>query len=120
MPRPGNPWRPDFMAPGPHVKVEKRNAISFDVPAEKPEQDEDDIDDFTNRTRYYESEKVLGKLYRAIDEYGIFKEIQERLEIEDRSDDSTVIPKVWDHVQHACRGFQWKHHLEDAREIRDM
>lgn len=76
MPKTGR-WRPDFEAPGPHVNIQKKDGISFEVPIDRELDDGDDDDDFTNY-RYYESDKVLGKLYRAIDEREIFTQIQQR------------------------------------------
>jgi hypothetical protein len=117
MPKTG-PWRPDFEAPGPHVNIEKKDGISFEVTIDRELDDGDDDDDFTNY-RYYESDKVLGKLYRAIDEREIFTQIQQRATNHNITNMSTVIHKVWQHVQRKCRLIQWEHKLEWARDIRD-
>ncbi len=61
-----NPWRPDFEAPGPHVRIEKHKGLSFDTPVDRERDDEDE--DFS-AYRYYESEKILGKLYRYANLY---------------------------------------------------
>lgn len=62
------------MASGPRVLIQDEiflHSPHYDI--------DDDIDDSEEtlmpKTRYYESSKVLGKLYRAIDEHKIFLEI---------------------------------------------
>jgi hypothetical protein len=73
------PWRPDFEAPGPHVEIEKLMGISFQVvPYQDPNDVMDEDDDDFPRYRYYESDRIIGRLYRAIDEREIFEEIQKR------------------------------------------
>lgn len=63
------------MASGPRVLIQ--DEIFLHSP--HSDFDDDNIDDsevtLTPKTRYYESSKVLGKLYRAIDEHKIFLEI---------------------------------------------
>ncbi|KAL2060352.1 hypothetical protein VTL71DRAFT_9747 [Oculimacula yallundae] len=115
-----NRWRPDFEAPGPHVVIEKKGGLSLEE-IDNPDPDDvvDQDDDFSSY-RYYESEKVLGKLYRAIDEREVFEHIKNRSLNPDISSESTVIDAVWDHVRTKCAGFQYSHHLEWARDIRAM
>jgi hypothetical protein len=119
MPKYSN-WRPDFEAPGPHVTIEDREGIFFeDSKYRDPDEQGDDDDDFTTY-RYYESEKILGKLYRAIDERKIFQDIKDRASRHIVKRESTVIDSAWDYVQRVCRGIQWEHLVEWARDIRDM
>lgn len=111
-------FRPDFEAPGPHVLIEKVEGTSLvDADAFDPQEQGDDDDDLP-RYRYYESTKVLGKLYRAIDERQIFADIQRR-EFGVTSQ-STVINAVWDWVQRECKLIQWEHKRDWAVDIRDM
>jgi hypothetical protein len=115
-----SPWRPDFEAPGPHVKIEKLGGVSFEEAIHRePDEEGDEDDDFTSY-RYYESNKILGKLYRAIDEREIFDQIKQRTMNHVIDEDYTVIEVVWGYVQERCRLIQWEHHLEMARDIRDM
>lgn len=115
-------WRPDFEAPGPYVTIEKKQGIQFDEPiSRRPISDDDD--DFTSY-KYYESDKILGQLYRAIDEQKIFKEIQKRSQISSSTiHTSTVMHAVWGHVQRTLRScrrlIQWEHHKQWATDIRD-
>ncbi|KAH6704064.1 rna-dependent rna polymeras-like protein [Leptodontidium sp. MPI-SDFR-AT-0119] len=115
-----NKWRPDFEAPGPHVKIEKQGGLSLEEVDDKDPDDQVDQDDDFSTYRYYESEKILGRLYRAIDEREIFEHIKHRSLNPDIGSESTVIDSVWDHVQSKCKLFQYSHHLEWARDIRAM
>jgi len=110
-------YRPDFEAPGPHVHIEKKGNIVFEDESIPDEVDDDD--DELKKYRYYESDKVLGKLYRAIDERKIFQEIQERSKVDGHMDASGIIQDVWEHVQNKCELIQWDHLKETARDIRD-
>jgi len=119
MPK-NNNCRPDFEAPGPHVMIEDRKEIFFeDSKYRDPQEQGDDDDDFTTY-RYYESEKILGKLYRAIDERKLFQDIKDRASRHGVTRESTVIDSVWDYVQRVCRIIEWEHLIEWARVIRDM
>ena len=55
------------MAPGPWVKIQDRSEIEMD---ELVVQDEEDGEDDAEgpRYKYYKSEKILGKLFRVVDE----------------------------------------------------
>ncbi|KAI0025215.1 rna-dependent rna polymerase [Xylariomycetidae sp. FL0641] len=110
-------YRPDFLAPAPPANVIGRNDISFELPLPNwSNQDEDD--DAGPRFAYYKSEKILGKLYRQIDERKIWR----------RDIHLTVNlagPSVWDelliHVKKTCEdigGVNWEQALGEARAIR--
>ncbi len=122
MPR-YNIYRPDFMAPGPHVAVQKDKPLSFDA---RPEYNDGNDDDDFSAYKFYESEKILGKLYRAIDERDVFNGVQQQgppqcvNEVDRaRHSASSVLEVVWAYVQHRCQAIQWEHHLDRARGIRD-
>lgn len=116
-----SPWRPDFEAPGPHVQIMSKKSILYDTTVGGNSSDnDDDEDDGPAPYRYYESNKILGKLYRAIDERKIFLEIQTRVRMDGGLDSSTLMHAVWDNVKKRCRLIQWEHKTEWARNIRDM
>lgn len=116
----GNPWRPDFEAPGPHVTIEKNNGIVFETkPFRDPLDQEDEDDEFTSY-RYYESNKILGKLYRAIDEQAVFQDIQKRASASGITSRSNIIDEVWRYVEKKVQGFQWEDQMDWASDIRDM
>lgn len=121
MPKHSN-VKPDFQAPGPRVLIEKA------IKVEKLELGEEDADDDleespseTRRTRYYESHKVLGKLYRAIDEHKFFEEVQRQSTSTNgiRNHTRILIDAVWRYVQKQTALIQWSHLLEFARDVRD-
>lgn len=60
------PFRPDFMAPSASTKVEKGVKRPAEMAAPEGNQ----------RYRYYESNNVLGKLYRAVDEDIFFRDLE--------------------------------------------
>ncbi|KAK4183734.1 RNA dependent RNA polymerase-domain-containing protein [Podospora australis] len=73
LPRPNKNWRPDFLAPGTQITIHNKSEIDLD---EHLAQD-DNADDEGNegpKYRYYLSEKILGQLYRAVDEHRIWNE----------------------------------------------
>lgn len=111
-------FRPDFEAPGPHVIIEQLEGATFAAENEVDPGDQDDEDDDLPRYRYYESRKILGKLYREIDEQDLYKQIQKREA--GITNQSTVISAIWASVQKECRLIQWEYHLDWAHEIRDM
>ncbi|KAE9382198.1 RdRP-domain-containing protein [Stipitochalara longipes BDJ] len=115
-----NPWRPDFESPGPHVKIEDKVGITFDDPDDRDPDELGDEDDDFSHYRYYESHKILGKLYRAIDERKIFEDIKRRASSQHVNSRLTVIDQVWSYVRRTCSLIQWEHHREWARDIRDM
>jgi hypothetical protein len=111
-------WRPDFMAPGPHVRIEKLGQGGVQLgELLAPTEPTDDLDDDVSNLKYYESPKILGKLYRAIDERQVFADIK-LLSL--NTDDNNVMQHVWEFVTYRCQGILWKHCLQHGRHIRDM
>ena len=113
-----SPYRPDFEAPGPHVTIENRSGIIFQSVPEQDADHTDEDDDFV-KYRYYESEKILGKLYRNIDERKIFSEIQERSNGYTTNDmyAPKIMQIVWSYVQEKCHLILWEHQKDWARAI---
>ncbi|TKA75094.1 hypothetical protein B0A49_03357 [Cryomyces minteri] len=117
-----NNLRPDFMAHGPRVLIEDGVALAAEA-----EEDDDDpvsaLDPDARPYRYYESNKVLGQLYRAIDEKSFFEEMQSQsrssVTIKPGLGSQTLMDKLWDYVQRETSLIQWEHRMELAREIRE-
>ncbi|KAM3066365.1 hypothetical protein ACMFMG_003126 [Clarireedia jacksonii] len=110
-------WRPDFMAPGPHVRIHKLGHGGVELAdMHAPVDPTDDLDDDVSNLKYYESPRILGKLYRAIDERQVFADIK----LLSFQKDSNVMQRVWEFVSYRCQGIFWKHCLEDGQQIRDM
>lgn len=111
------------MATGPHCIIEKEKPLRL---VRQPERDVgDDSDGELPKYRFYESTKILGKLYRAIDEESIFSGLQIPRALQGmktgsrRRSGRTVLKSIWEFVQHQCQLFQWDHHLDRARGIRE-
>lgn len=71
--------------------------------------------------RYYASEKVLGKLYREIDEHNFFKEIQKQSRMPSTIPGNThsLAGAVWNYVRDQTALIQWQHFESWAREVKD-
>lgn len=86
------PYRPDFMAYGPHITVSKDKALAFS----EPEEIEVDDEDHTPIYKYYESPKILGKLFRAINEREIFSNVQRTGQ--PRGSETSVLLGIYDYL----------------------
>jgi hypothetical protein len=111
------------MAPGPHVEIMKHKPISFDDAKTTSDGDED-----SPGYKYYHSDKILGKLFDAVDEKEIFQRMQDNsfqhaFHRTDRGWDRnwSLLKDVWGHIQERCSSLsvEWKSHLDRARGIRD-
>lgn len=73
------------------------------------------------RLRYYESQNVLGKLYREIDEHKFFEAIQEQSRMPSLNPSKTrsLADAVWNYVRDKTALIQWHHHMAWARDVRD-
>jgi len=88
-----------------------------------PSDDEDDEDDPVNalnpdskKTMYYRSEKVLGQLYRNIDETQFLPDIQQKQMIEPAG--HLLIDRIWAYVVRETELIQWTYQIENAQNIR--
>lgn len=68
----GDRYRPDFLAPAALANIKDRAEISFEAPVAIT--DEDDEESVGPRFQYYYSDKILGQLFRGIDEKKIWYE----------------------------------------------
>lgn len=116
LPR-SSPIRPDFLAPGPRVFVEKERIV------EENENLDDEYGENDTGMQYYESEKILGRLYRAIDE----KKFRRELEAEVKYDRAgrevvSVIDGVWNFLEHEVPDDCYWYHgdrFDQARDIKE-
>ncbi|XP_044723884.1 RNA dependent RNA polymerase domain-containing protein [Hirsutella rhossiliensis] len=112
--------RPDFLSPAPPVKLYDLGQIDF---IEERRMDDDDDDDGMGgaRHKYHKSEKILGQLYRGVDEKKIWSEDIHR----------TVNmngPSVWDQLLGRMQAeldaygidTEYKRHSEDAWKLRNL
>ncbi|KAF7533327.1 hypothetical protein G7054_g7182 [Neopestalotiopsis clavispora] len=117
-----NRFRPDFMAPAPPTHLQNRTEIVFDAPT-RPAADEynDEEDDSGPGLRYYLSEKILGQLYRAINEQKIWKE---SVRIDRKQGDGVEVwNKFQSYVMEQCEdklgGVTWASFIDEAWVIRE-
>lgn len=107
-------YKPDFMAPGPRVKIEERGIIfepeklNIETPNDFRRVGEPRPD------RYYESSNVLGILYRSMDESSFFSDLRKRSAIlkDDENVTKGVLVDLWDHVQAETSELEWEHYME--------
>ena len=117
-PRISRRYRPDFMAPGPRVVVEKGLSV-FEPRASLFRADEEDPVEELNpesfTMRYYESKKALGVLYRAIDERAFIKEIQSH----HATSTTDLLSRIWGRVREKTLLVEYGHLVEWAQEIKE-
>ncbi|KAF2500834.1 RNA-directed RNA polymerase [Lophium mytilinum] len=122
LPRGDNGIRPDFMATGPRVFVESKGAVLEDA-------DEDDeeidpvraLDPDQRKFRYYESDNVLGRLYRAIDEAKFFEQMQkDSRTMKAKDPKNSLMEKLLQHVKREAAGLQYAQYAELARTLREQ
>lgn len=119
MPRHSN-VRPDFQAPGPRVLVDE--SINVQEDSDDDPDDEDDNEEASMpQLRYYQSQKVLGKLYRAIDEHKIFEQIQQQSRPSKVGSGSgkDAMSRVWNYVQKVTALIEYRHCMPFARLVKE-
>ncbi|KAK8108246.1 RNA-dependent RNA polymerase [Apiospora kogelbergensis] len=116
-----NRFRPDFMAPSAPMNIKSRTEISFESETMDAAGDDDDEEDDRPQFIYYESNKILGVLYRAIDEKRIWHKTV-------RVNSKRVAgPAVWDALLLFVEGecletlgeVNWKQYESEALKIRE-
>ncbi|PWY94616.1 rna-dependent rna polymerase [Aspergillus sclerotioniger CBS 115572] len=111
----GSNFRPDFMAPGPLAHIHSKSEIELDQYVFQAAYDEDDPEP---SRKYYRSERILGKLYRAIDERKIWNE-------DVHSNVSADEDEFWNEflwsTYERCNSIgpiSWERWLDEARRVR--
>ena len=116
--------KPDFQAPGPRVLIDNIIELSEgQLPGDVADEEEiEELDNFSQpRVRYYESQKVLGKLYRDIDEHKFLQQLQDQSRISPGSlgGERSHLDAVWAYVQEKTALIQWEHYKDFARDIKE-
>jgi hypothetical protein len=120
-----SPYRPHFMAPGPYVDILKDKPISFENSQSTKDNNFDDDDEDFTEYKYYLSDKILGRLYSAVDEREIFQRVQQnRLEQSwqkhmTSNPARSVLQGIWNYVHQRCQLIVWEDYLDRARGIRN-
>ncbi|KAK4462313.1 RNA-dependent RNA polymerase 1 [Cladorrhinum samala] len=69
LPKPPR-WRPDFLAPGPNITI--HNRVEADMDDDQPSEAGQDDGDEGPHFKYYKSDRIIGQLFRAVDEREIW------------------------------------------------
>lgn len=70
--------------------------------------------------RYYESKKVLGELYRVIDEDLFFEELEDDTSSLFSSEATdNVLPEILQFVKGMMEDYSWQEYISKAEEVRD-
>lgn len=117
-------YRPDFQAAGPRVLIEKN--INFEeVDSATQSEEDEEVDEVASysppKPIYYESEKILGKLYREIDEQKFFEELQRQSRLPNLHPNKarSLAGVVWNYVREKTANFQWHHYSQFAQDVKD-
>ncbi|KAE8420364.1 RNA dependent RNA polymerase-domain-containing protein [Aspergillus pseudocaelatus] len=117
MPR-VNRYRPDFLAPGPKTRLYNKSKIGLEQHVSHANYDDNDDADAEEPYRYYKSERILGNLYRAIDEQNIWR--KHVLSVSD-TDEETFWNSVIEDCLRRCKSLSRtprEEHLGEAKRIR--
>ncbi|KKA26661.1 hypothetical protein TD95_001628 [Thielaviopsis punctulata] len=115
-------YRPDFMAPSPPAHVYKHGEIKIQQDIVNPDADPfGEEDEIAPAHRYYESERILGILYRNVDERNIWDATKM---VNVKSDDTTVWSQIQAYVDGVIRStvgqreIDWMSKKREAAELR--
>ncbi|KAI0130271.1 RNA-dependent RNA polymerase [Xylariales sp. AK1849] len=116
-----NPYRPDFLAPAPPTHLKNRTDIIFEAPT-APSGMEDEDDNVGPRHKFYRSEKILGLLYRAIDEKKIWNENVHvnAKKIEGQGVWNGFLAYVTEQCETKLQNITWTESVEEAQNIKSF
>ena len=78
------------------------------------------VDEYTPpRMKYYKSHKVLGELYRAIDEHEFLLQLQSQTQMSPGPQSKSIVESVWKYVEEKTKLIQWSHWYQFALDTRD-
>ncbi|KAL8853007.1 MAG: hypothetical protein Q9221_002155 [Calogaya cf. arnoldii] len=114
-------YRPDFMAPGRSVKTEKHGWTIEDELIDLFDKNDLRRAGERDRKRYYESKKILGILYRSIDEGAFVTDLRKRSPIlkDDGRTSRGVLAQLCEYVLSEADGLLWDHYKDYAVAMRD-
>jgi hypothetical protein len=123
VPRGSDHLRPDFMAPG-HTMVLNELGATELADLEKDDIDDPDslsvLDPDKSKIRYYRSDKVLGHLYRNIDEKSFFDRMKSNFEAQRPAWGSeSLIQQLKRYIDRETVSVQWAHHTKFAEDLRE-
>ncbi|KAL8801528.1 MAG: hypothetical protein Q9182_004370 [Xanthomendoza sp. 2 TL-2023] len=117
IPRSSN-IRPDFQAPGPRVLIQESVTVE-ELEDHDADEDDNEVMEEAQPARYYRSEKILGQLYRAIDEHDFFEKIQRHSRSVRKPQSFSLAEEVWKFVREKTALIEYTHYLPFARDIKE-
>ena len=109
------------MAPGPRVLLEE-GGISFESRWALGDPDEEDpveaLSPDVSAIKYYESDKALGFLYRAIDERTFLDDLQSQKPRNPKSR-TDILSQIWDYVRLKTQLVEYSHLVEWAEGVKE-
>ena len=115
--------RPDFMAPSPRVLVSEQGYIEFEEEDNEEDEAFEGLDAERRSFRYYESKRILGQLYRAIDERTFLAKMQQNrrsIVASAPAASASLLQQLLAYMKRLASsyGVTYNHHQELASEIR--
>ena len=114
--------RPDWMSPTPRVQLIDTGEVEVEELDDFVDDAFEGIDEERKPLRYYKSEKVLGQLYRNIDEKQFLADMHKyhNTRVQTVALSYGLMEKLCDYVIHQAKvyGVLYDHHLDFARDVR--
>lgn len=114
--------RPDFMAPTPRVRVAESEELEIEELDDVQDEAFEGIDEERRPMRYYKSEKILGQLYRNIDEKRFLNDMQNNRQSKLRVIEAPdgLMDKLCNYVVQQAKnyGVFYSEYMDLARNIR--
>ncbi|KAH7393915.1 RNA dependent RNA polymerase-domain-containing protein [Phaeosphaeria sp. MPI-PUGE-AT-0046c] len=123
IPRGEDYIRPDFMAPGHSFVVNDLGATALEE-ADPDDFEEPDslgiLDPAKARYLYYRSNKILGQLYRNIDEEAFFDQMKDEFATQQQAySGESLLQTLVRYIDRKCQAIQWDHHISFAEDLRE-
>ncbi|KAK4159742.1 RNA-dependent RNA polymerase 1 [Cladorrhinum sp. PSN259] len=118
MPK-GPKWKPDFLAIGSQITIHSRSQVTLDEYIADESIEDDDEADQGPRYRYYKSDRIIGQLFRAVDERKIWHEsIRMTIPIGGPSFWQEFLQSITRDRVFALGEVNWRQRIRDAEMIR--
>ena len=112
------PYRPDFMSASPRIQLAQHD-IALEGEADPDDQDPYAALDQVPRKKFVESPKILGVLYRSINEQDFLRNLnhttKENFTAHGRNN---ILQEALILIKNLSSGIQYEHHLNFARSVR--
>jgi hypothetical protein len=100
------------------VRIAEDISLLEEKPGHIFEEDDDDDENDRAPLLYYKSKRILGHLFRSIDEVAFLEELQSSSK--GPQPPANVLKSIWEYVCAETTGFQWDHHVSTGLGIKEM